>query len=1098
MKSRIINIYAAILLAVTPLSSFAQEPAMYVYRTNGTVNGFLMSQVDSLSYSNIGLDSVEYDIPVVQQIWTKDGLYQVALSDIDSIGYYTPEPVFKPGLFIIDEKNVGQVADVNFKTMTISFLGNTPDAELPQNNQVIFCDLEDEPFPMGFSGRVTKIRNEGGKHIYECEVAGPEEVYDRLLLVGHVGPEGHQNNLPGRKPLKKGHWDGSYTIAVDKLFKPLAITGKGTISLDYTIDLNAFNSEPMYVWFKKKHEIEVEFNVKLTDEDNMQGGIPSNWATGETVKEIWGEPIPLLSLAKVLNLDVRLGCYFSYGNKFSIEASGLKWKYLDIEEYNRIGDNVPERKMDYHEAGLNFDPREDNIFDILKLKAELSGSVSFGLCVEFALDIWKPNWLALALGIKVGPELKGAISLDTDRFKENTQDAGDAAFYKLLSEDMKFTFGCKLGVDIKARAGKKEYELAKATTTLFPKTVTLLPKLTKPALPKIYEFSPNQFMLDTYGAWDSNYGWYSGDPLAVSTIAKNQTLFPGYVGLAFYGENGQKIEEYYSDSGDWTWNWQYTFGKSIRGLSPQKIKVYPMYKILDIIPVKAEPSTITIPKPLSLSTHKAVTKVGEDVTVTLNDGWGYYHWSSTENIASLAVKEKDGVKYIEAHGVRPGNATVEVTDVRSGDTESFELTVKSSGLDLSTYDLTMNPDDVRTVTVFPRGEYQLTNSVPSVATAKMLAHTIDGKNSSVIQVTAHKVGRTTVIVSDAQKEHSLSFTVHVTNNYLKPGFLKVDPVTINFGDVPAGGTRSGQFTISNTGDKELKFRIANTCDAFAFLDNDGVTTLEPNKSWTGEVEFTPDKADQDYECDVVIQTDASNGNQVLKLTGHAVEPSYAHVNVTPSVLDFGEVEVNTSKTMQFIVSNTGDGRTFFTISEPTSNVFRIPQRDEGISLLPNREKSFDVTFKPEKVGEEYECNIIISSDAENGNQILKLKGKGKEFDDYVHNACSGFTPEDGTVVDASSGSVFVDVHQFVLQNNGENVFAISLSKNPSRLGFGKSDSGSVSITWNGKKGETRSGNNNHYFKVDPGTKYYWQVEFFDYEKEEFVRCSPILTFTTMP
>ena len=1116
MKSRIINICAAIILAFMPFSLFAQDPAMYIYRTNGVVNGFLMSQVDSLSYSNIGLDSVEYDMPVVQQIWTKDGLYQVAISDIDSIGYYTPEPVFKPGLFIIDEKNVGQVADVNFKTMTISFLGNTPDGELPQNGQVIFCDLEDDPFPMGFSGRVTKVRNEGGKHVYECEVAGPEEVYDRLLIVGHVGSEGHQSNLPGKRPIKKGHWDGSYTIGTGSLFGPLDISGKGTISWDYTIDLNAFNSEPVYVWLKKKHEIEVDFKVNLVDDDNMVGGLISTNETGETVKEIWSEPIPLLSLARVLNLDLRLGCYFSYGSKFKVEASGLKWKYLDIEEYTRTGNDEPKQEFNYHEAGWNFDPKEDNIFDILKLKAELSGSVSFGLCAELAVDVWKPNWLALALGIKVGPELKGSFALDTDLLKA---DSPETEIYKFLSEDLKLTYGCKLGVDLKARAGKKEYTIAKATTTLFPKTVTLLPKLTKPALPKIYEFSPNQFMLDTYGAWDSNYGWNSGDPLAVSTIAKNQTLFPGYVGLSFYGENGQKIEEYYSDSGDWTWNWQYTFGKSIRYFSPQKIKVYPMYKILDIIPVKAEPSTITIPEPLSLSTHSAETKVGDRVTVTLNDGWGYYHWSSTSNIASIAVKEEDGVKYIEAIGVRPGNATVEVTDVRSGDKDSFELTVKSNGFELSTYYLTMNPNDVRTVTVFPQGDYQLKNSNSKIATAKILTSSND-RNSNVIEITAKKVGKCTITVSDtdagdgggsyisnsttpgrnpttpvlyAQNEHSLTFDVYVTNSYLKPGYLKVEPATINFGDVPAGGTRSKQFTISNTGDKELKFRIRNTCDVFDIPDYNGVTILEPNKSITFDVEFTPEKVDQEYECEVIIQTDASNGNQVLKLTGHGVEPSHAHVNVTPTVLDFGEVEINTSKTMQFTVSNTGESATNVIVSTPTSGVFRIPASNVDFMLFTGREKTFDVVFTPDEVGKEYECEVIISSEAENGNQTLKLKGKGKEYDDYVHGVCSGFTPEDGAIVDASSGYVHLDVHEFILPYSGANILEIRLNDNPS---FVRGRCRSWNITWNGQKGDRFTGYQYYDFPVNPGTKYYWQVYYWDKDTENFEKCSPILTFTT--
>ena len=1093
MKLRIINICAAVVLAVMPISLFAQDPAMYVYRTDGTVNGFLMSQVDSLSYSNIGRDSVEYDIPVVQQIWTKDGLYEVPISEVDSIGYYTPEPVFKSGIFIIDENNVGQVVDVDLNTLTISFLSTTPDGELPKKGQVIFSELEEAPFPMGFSGRVTEVRNEGGKRSFKCVVAGPDEVYDRLLLVGHVGPKGHQNNMPRKNSPKKGHWDGSFNINTNLFDELLIITGKGALVLDYTIDINAFNSEPICVWCKIKKEIDLGFEVKIKGEEDLKGGVPSNWATGETVKEIWGEPIHLFSLARLLNLDLRLGGYFSYGNKFSIEASGLKWKYVDIEQYNRRGHEEPDREELYHEAGWNFDPMEDNIFDVLKLKAELQGSVSFGLCAELDLDIWDPDWLALALAMRAGPELKGSFAVDTDLLKS---DSPETMLYKFFSEDLKMTFGCKLGLDLKARAGDKEYKIAKASTTLFPKTVTLLPKLSQPALPKIYEVSPNKYMIDTYDGWDSDYGFSSNDPMAVGTIAKNQPLFPGTVGLSIYGETGSQLKEYYSDSGDWTWNWQYIFSKSIRDISPQTIKVYPVYKILGAIPVKADPSTITIPEPLSLSTHTTETKVGDAVRVTLTGGWGYYSWEcSDDKVASLKVVEDNGVKYLEAEGVRPGNTTIKVTDVRSGDSDIFDLKVKPSAFTLSTYELRMNPKDVRTVTIFPYGEYQLKNSKSSVASVKILPNNRDDKNSSVIQVTALKVGTATITVSDAQNAHSLDFEVVVTNDLIKPGYLSIEPTIVDFGNVPAGNSRTETFTISNTGEKNLKFVIKNTCEEFYVSDSHELTTLEPGKSMTFDAEFFPEEAGKDYECGVVIQTDASNGSQVLKLKGHGVEPSRAHINVTPSVLDFGEVEVNTAKTMQFTVSNTGETRTYFSISEPASSVFNIPRRDEDIYLSANREKTFDVTFMPEQVGKEYECEVIVSSDAENGNQTFILKGKGKEYEDYVHGVCSGFTPEDGSVVDASNGFVHVDAHEFILPYSGANIVQIQLSDSP-LFPMGKSKG--VRITWNGQKGNAIVGYNCYDFEVEPNKKYYWHVSYYDYDKSEFVNCSPILTFTTKP
>lgn len=68
----------------------AQNDAMFVYRndvwlTDGAINAFLKSDVDSMVCSQIGLDSLMHSDYVVQEIWTADSVYRIRLAVIDSI-----------------------------------------------------------------------------------------------------------------------------------------------------------------------------------------------------------------------------------------------------------------------------------------------------------------------------------------------------------------------------------------------------------------------------------------------------------------------------------------------------------------------------------------------------------------------------------------------------------------------------------------------------------------------------------------------------------------------------------------------------------------------------------------------------------------------------------------------------------------------------------------------------------------------------------------------------------------------------------------------------------------------------------------------------
>ena len=102
------NILSLLVLLICAMSIkpvFANDNkqfAVYNYRNDNHFNAFLNHDIDSITFSCIDTLGIEHDDVVVQEVWTPDSLYRIPIEAIDSIGFRAPEPVYKPGIFIID------------------------------------------------------------------------------------------------------------------------------------------------------------------------------------------------------------------------------------------------------------------------------------------------------------------------------------------------------------------------------------------------------------------------------------------------------------------------------------------------------------------------------------------------------------------------------------------------------------------------------------------------------------------------------------------------------------------------------------------------------------------------------------------------------------------------------------------------------------------------------------------------------------------------------------------------------------------------------------------------------------------------------------
>lgn len=122
-------------------------------------------------------------------------------------------------------------------------------------------------------------------------------------------------------------------------------------------------------------------------------------------------------------------------------------------------------------------------------------------------------------------------------------------------------------------------------------------------------------------------------------------------------------------------------------------------------------------------------------------------------------------------------------------------------------------------------------------------------------------------------------------------------------------------------------------------------------------------------------------------------------------------------------------------------------------------------------------------------------GKGEDADqpvevDYVEGICSDFYPENNAILESCNGSSLSCLVTFPW--NGTMVMEICISEQPSMTPMTKA----ARISLTGSYGTVNSGCSTFYDGLEANKKYYWQVNYFDFESECFKRCSPIMSFTT--
>lgn len=404
MKIRYFKIFLILISILASANVTSAEDNVYVYRNDGKFNAFLSSEIDSICYSNTGINGNKYSDPVVQEIHTRDSVYRIPLSVIDSISAQKPETKYTRDVKLLYPDYVPYIESTDGQTICIS-------TDLPykmniKKGDILFYDHSDNMFENGFAGRVVSISNTGVLNI-ECEPVELTDIYEQFFAFGETVIEDS-----AIQTLKRHYLSGEieFILDIDPIVRPLVCVRNGNVYIEVTLGISM--------------EYEGNINLELVNQE---------WK-----KDLGSGSIPIAQPAP--GIFVTIG----YQNLFEAELSGTIQGELS-------GGCKFTRTISYDNGKWDLG---ENRFTQESLTPEGSFSANGSIALKTGLTVGLStigNIVAINLIPSIGRGLEFDITKDFSCFNENL-------FYDIAKESTVsyYNFG-ELG--IKAKIGSIPWEI---------------------------------------------------------------------------------------------------------------------------------------------------------------------------------------------------------------------------------------------------------------------------------------------------------------------------------------------------------------------------------------------------------------------------------------------------------------------------------------------------------------------------------------------------------------------------------------------------------------------------------------------------------------
>ena len=219
------------------------------------------------------------------------------------------------------------------------------------------------------------------------------------------------------------------------------------------------------------------------------------------------------------------------------------------------------------------------------------------------------------------------------------------------------------------------------------------------------------------------------------------------------------------------------------------------------------------------------------------------------------------------------------------------------------------------------------------------------------------------------------------------GQLALSSSNLNFGSVQIGSSKTVSVALTNTGKTNLTIAQATvTGTGFSFAGSTLPITLAPQQIAGLSVTFAPQGSGSASGSMSVATLNpignsgkqrSSNSSISLSGTGTssqtAVTPGY--LVVSPSSLDFGNAQLNSSQTKYATLTNSGGSSLTISQAAVTGAGFGVSGFTSPETLAPGQSLTLTLVFAPTVVGTA-SGTVTFASDASDANLIVALSGNG--------------------------------------------------------------------------------------------------------------------------
>ncbi len=202
--------------------------------------------------------------------------------------------------------------------------------------------------------------------------------------------------------------------------------------------------------------------------------------------------------------------------------------------------------------------------------------------------------------------------------------------------------------------------------------------------------------------------------------------------------------------------------------------------------------------------------------------------------------------------------------------------------------------------------------------------------------------------------------------------LKVQPGSLNFGQVDQGSTESKNFTIKNEGRSTVTINTINSNNnAFDVTSPSFPKNLNSGSSLTVTVSFTPNKSGSFNGTLSIIVGSQSAASVAVSGSGSAGNPD---ISVSTLTVAYGALDAGTFKTQNITISNTG--KTDLDVEMPSDSFLKSTPRN--LTIRPGKNASIQLQFIADLVGNINKRYIINSNDPDEGRLQLTITASGQK------------------------------------------------------------------------------------------------------------------------